>query len=93
MSRKKKHVNDRRRRREALRARHVASRENGPWAPARWNFFGKVRSGEAATISINFQGSPVVPVDLSVKDPGEELRDATIVDKWASEGFPVIGES
>ena len=53
MSRKKKHVNDRRRRREALRARHVASRENGPWAPARWNFFGKVRSGEAATISIN----------------------------------------
>ena len=92
MSRKKKHGNDRRRRREMLRARHVASRENGPWAPARWNFFGKVRKGEVAMVSINFQG-PVVPVDLEVKDPGESLREATLVDAWASEGFPVSGES
>lgn len=93
MSRKKRHVNDRRRRRETLRARQVASRENGPWAPARWNFFGKIRSGEAAAVSIDFQGSPVVPVDLEAKDPGEALRDATLADKWASEGFPVAGES
>jgi hypothetical protein len=101
MSRKRRHPNARRRRRERLRereAREVAARRQAcasqPPRPPRLHFLGKARRGDAAEVDLDFRDATRVEVDFeSAEDPAEAAREAVLVKQWVERGHETQGSS
>jgi hypothetical protein len=90
MSRKQKSGKTRHEHRERLRLRREVERLASPSAPARLHFFGKVRSGDVAELSLHFPAENAVPVDMTAEDPSEALPEAMPVIKQTTDEWELL---